>query len=49
MTYAKPTITKASEATEAIRDDNALVKSVVGLELTDPHRMTPRAYSADDE
>jgi hypothetical protein len=49
MKYAKPGITKAAVATEAIRDDNALLKIIVGMESTDPHRMTPPAYSADEE
>jgi hypothetical protein len=49
MRYIKPTITKAAEATESIRDDNSLVKIIVGTESTDPHRMTPPAYSADEE
>jgi len=49
MTYAKPQITRAAEATGAIRDDNSLVKIIIGMESTDPHRMTPPAYSADEE
>jgi hypothetical protein len=49
MEYAKPGITRAGEATEAIRDDNALIKNIFGFETTDPHRMTPPAYSADEE
>lgn len=49
MTYTKPQITKAAGATEAIRDDSALIKSIIGFESTDPHRMTPPAYSADEE
>jgi hypothetical protein len=49
MTYAKPQITKAAEAMEAICDDNSLLKIIGGVESTDPHRMTPPAYSADEE
>jgi hypothetical protein len=49
MNYAKPSITKAAVATEAICDDNSLIKSIVGFESTDPHRMTLPAYSADEE
>ena len=49
MTYAKPKITSAGEATEVIRDDNSLLKIIGGVESTDPHRMTPPAYSADEE
>ena len=48
MTYAKPQITKAAEAMEAIRDDNSLLKIIGGVESTDPHRMTPPAYSVRD-
>jgi hypothetical protein len=49
MAYAKPQITRAAKATEVIRDDNSLLKIIVGTESTDPHRMTPPAYSADEE
>ena len=52
MTYAKPQITKAAEAMEAMEaicDDNSLLKIIGGVESTDPHRMTPPAYSADEE
>jgi hypothetical protein len=46
MRYAKPQITRAAEA---IPDDNSLslLKIIIGTESTDPHRMTPPAYSAD--
>lgn len=49
MIYATPKITKAAEASEAIRDDNTLIKNVAGFESNDPHRMTVPAYSADEE
>ena len=49
MTYTQPQITRAVEATEVIRDDHSLLKIIVGMESTDPHRMTPPAYSADEE
>jgi hypothetical protein len=49
MTYAKPEITRIAEATSRIRDEGSLVKSVLGVELTDPHRTTPPAYPADEE
>jgi len=49
MTYAKPQLTRAGQAIEVIRDDSSLLKIIVGMESTDPHRMTPPAYSADEE
>jgi hypothetical protein len=51
MRYAKPQITRATQATVVIRDDNSLspLKIIFGMESTDPHRMTPPAYSADEE
>jgi hypothetical protein len=49
MTYAKPEITRIAEATAGIRDAGSLLKSIIGFELTDPHRMTPPAYPADEE
>jgi hypothetical protein len=47
--YTKPEITRIAEATTAICLDNSLAKSIVGFDLTNPHRMTPPAYSADEE
>jgi hypothetical protein len=49
MTYARPEITRIAEATVRIRDEGSLLKSVVGVEFADPHRMTPPAYPADEE
>ncbi len=49
MTYCEPEVTRIAEATAAIRLDQSLIKTVAGAELTDPHRMTVPAYSADDE
>ena len=49
MMYAKPQITRAAKAIEVIREDTSLLKIIGGVESTDPHRMTPPAYSADEE
>src|ERR1700722_18678942 len=49
MKYTKPEITRIAEATTAICLDNSLAKSILGFDLTNPHRMTPVAYSADEE
>jgi hypothetical protein len=49
MKYTKPEITRIAEATTAICLDNSLAKSIFGFDLTNPHRMTPVAYSADEE
>jgi hypothetical protein len=49
MTYAKPEITCVAEATAKIRDEGSLLKSVIGMEAADLHRMTPPAYPADEE
>ncbi|MFZ0521567.1 MAG: hypothetical protein WAL95_11125 [Candidatus Acidiferrales bacterium] len=49
MKYAKPEITRIAEATARIRDEGSLLKSVIGMESTDPHRMTPPAYPAAEE
>jgi len=49
MSYTKPEITKIAEATTAIRFENALTKSVAGADLSNPHQMTPPAYSAEGD
>ena len=49
MTYSKPQITKVAEATAAICLDNALIKSVSGADLSNPHQQTAPAYAADEE
>jgi hypothetical protein len=49
MTYSKPEINKIAEATSAIRMDNALIKSVSGADLSNPHQQTAPAYAADEE
>jgi hypothetical protein len=49
MKYTKPEITRIAGATTAICLDNSLAKSILGFDLTNPHRMTPVAYSADEE
>jgi len=49
MTYTKPEITSIAEATARIRNEGSLLKSVIGVEMADPHRMTPPAYPADEE
>jgi hypothetical protein len=49
MTYAKPEIMKIADATAAICLDSALSKSMAGADLSNPHQMTPPAYSADEE
>ena len=49
MSYAKPEIMRIADATAAICLDNALSKSMAGADLSNPHQMTPPAYSADEE
>jgi hypothetical protein len=49
MTYSKPQINKIAEATSAICLDNALIKSVAGADLSNPHQQTAPAYAADEE
>jgi hypothetical protein len=49
MTYSKPEITRISEAITAICADNSLIKSISGADLTNPHQMTPPAYTASDD
>jgi hypothetical protein len=49
MEYAKPEIRKIADASSAIRLDGALMKSVIGADLSNPHQMTPPAYSAADD
>jgi predicted transcriptional regulator len=49
MKYSKPEITKIAEAVTAICLDDSLNKSVIGRDLTNPHQMTPPAYSADED
>ena len=49
MNYSKPEITKIAEAVAAICLDDLLTKSVIGRDLSNPHEMTPPAYSADEE
>jgi hypothetical protein len=49
MTYERPEITRIAEATTAICVDNSLIKSIAGADLSNPHQMTPPAYSASDE
>jgi hypothetical protein len=49
MNYSKPEIPKIAEAVAAICLDDSLTKSVIGRDLSNPHEMTPPAYSADEE
>jgi hypothetical protein len=49
MIYVKPELTRIAEATAAICVDNSLIKSIAGADLSNPHQMTPPAYSASDE
>ena len=49
MTYSKPEIAKIADAASAICLDNALIKSVSGADLSNPHEQTAPAYAADDE
>lgn len=49
MKYSKPEITKIAEAVNAICDDDSVTKSVIGRDLSNPHWMTPPAYSADED
>jgi hypothetical protein len=49
MKYSKPEITKVAEAVNAVCLDESVTKSVIGHDLSNPHWMTPPAYSADEE
>ena len=49
MSYAKPEIGKIADAIAGICLDNALSKSMAGADLSNPHQMTPPAYSAEEE
>jgi len=49
MKYSKPEITKIAEAVNSICFDNSLTKAVIGRDLSNPHQMTPTAYSADED
>jgi hypothetical protein len=49
MTYERPELNRIAEATTAICVDNSLIKSISGADLSNPHQMTPPAYSASDE
>ena len=49
MTYVKPELNRIADATRAICLDNSLIKSIAGADLSNPHQMTPPAYSASDE
>jgi hypothetical protein len=49
MTYSKPELCDIAEATAAICLDNALIKSVFGADLSNPHQQTAPAYAAEEE
>ena len=49
MTYSKPEIQHIAEATSAICLDNALIKSVSGADLSNPHHQTVPAYAVDED
>ena len=49
MTYAKPSITRAAKQLKRSAMTTLCSKSSAVMESTDPHRMTPPAYSADEE
>jgi hypothetical protein len=48
MNYTKPEMTKLADAAEAICSEDSLAKSIVGADLTNPHRQTPGAYLAEE-
>ena len=49
MSYAKPEIMKIADATAAICFGSTMSKSMAGADLSNPHQMTPPAYSVDEE
>jgi len=49
MIYVRPQLNRITDATTAICLDNSLIKSIAGADLSNPHQMTPPAYSASDE